>query len=69
MAERYFVRCLKKRPGEPAALNNLANTEAKLGKFAEAEGHARQALEKLPGSPEIEKTLSRIKELAAKAKQ
>ena len=68
IAEKYFIRSLKKRPDEPAALNNLANTEAKLGKFAEAEAHARRALERLPGSPEIGKTISRIKELAARAK-
>ena len=68
IAEKYFIRCLKRNPDEPAALNNLANAQAKLGKLSEAEANARRALAKLPASPEIAKTISRIKELADKAK-
>lgn len=67
-AEQYFLRCLKRNPGEPAVLNNLANAQVKIGKYDEAELHARLAIEKIPGSAEARKTLSRIKELARKAR-
>ena len=69
MSEQYFRRCLKRVPNDPAVLNNLANVQARLGMFAEAEANVVKALERMPKSPEILKTQSQIKELAAKAKK
>lgn len=69
MSERYFRRCLKRIPDDPAVLNNLANVQARLGMFAEAEANVGKALKRLPKSPEVHKTQSQIKELARKAKK
>ena len=69
MSEQYFRRCLKRVPNDPAVLNNLANVQARLGMFAEAETNVVKALERMPKSPEILKTQSQIKELARKAKK
>ena len=69
MSEQYFRRCLKRAPNDPAVLNNLANVQARLGMFAEAEANVGKALERMPNSPEILKAQSQIKELAGKAKK
>ena len=68
LAEHHLRRCLEGNPGEPAALNNLANAELKLGKIAEAEAHARQALDRLPENDAIRSTLARIRQVAAKSR-
>ncbi len=59
-AERYLVRCLKRRPDEPAVLNNLAIVQIKLGKLDDAEANVRRALAKCPNLAEIQKTLARV---------
>lgn len=69
LAEHHLLRCLEGNPGEPAALNNLANAELKLGKIAEAEAHARQALDRLPKNDAIRGTLARIRQVAAKSRE
>ena len=68
LAERHLLRCLINNPDEPAALNNLANAELKLGKVAEAEDHAMKALSKLPNNTVIKRTLERIRQVASAAK-
>ena len=57
-AEMYLRRCLKRRPDEPAVLNNLSIICRKQKRWKEAEDLARKALERLPGSPEVRKTLA-----------
>ena len=57
-AEKYLVQCLKRRPKEPAVLNNLSIIVRKLGRYKEAESYARRAAEVLPNSPEVKKTLA-----------
>ena len=57
-AETYLKRCLKRRPNEPAVLNNLSIIFRKQRRWKEAEDFARKAMEILPGSPEVRQTLS-----------
>ena len=57
-AEMYLRRCLKKRPKEPAVLNNLSIICRKQRRWQEAEDFARKAIALLPGSPEVRQTLS-----------
>ena len=57
-AETYLKRCLKRRPNEPAVLNNLSIICRKQRRWKEAEDFARKAMEILPGSPEVRQTLS-----------
>ena len=57
-AEMYLRRCLKRRPSEPAVLNNLSIICRKQRRWKEAEDFARKAMEILPGSPEVRQTLS-----------
>ena len=65
-AEAYLSRSLMQYPDEPAALNNLAVVQAKLGRFEEAETNALRALSRLPDSKEVNSTLKAIrKRLAA----
>ena len=55
-----------RNPDEPAALNNLAVVQAKLGRLVEAETNAVRALSRLPDSKEVNSTLNAIrKRLAA----
>ena len=68
LAEHHLLRCLEGNPGEPAALNNLANAELKLGKIAEAEAHVRQALDRLPENDAIRGTLAQIRKAASKSR-
>ena len=56
-AEVYLTRCLKRRPEEPAVLNNLSIIYRKLHKYKEAEEFARHALKVFPDSPEVKRTL------------
>ena len=59
-AEPYLVRCLAKRPQDPAVLNNLAIAERELGRYEIAEKHAREALVLFPDSPHLHRTLDSI---------
>lgn len=68
LAEHHLLRCLEGNPSEPAALNNLANAELKLGKIAEAEAHARQALARMPENDAIRGTLAQIRKAASKSR-
>ena len=65
-AEQHLLRCLVKRPDEPAVLNNLAIVCHRLGKFDEAEKHVRKALAAHPEIQELKKTLDNV--LKAKSK-
>ena len=60
-AEVYLKRCLAKSPDEPAALNNLAIAQMRLGRLAEAETNAARALKVYPTSKEIQKTFQHIR--------
>lgn len=53
----YLLTCLKKRPNEPAVLNNLSIAYRKLRKYKEAEEYARLAAKFLPDSSEVKQTL------------
>ena len=57
-AERYLRRCLKRRPKEPAVLNNLSIICRKQRKHKDALEFAQQAAKILPDSPEIKQTLA-----------
>ena len=59
-AEVFLKRCLAKNPNEPAALNNLAIVQMRLGKLEEAETNAARAFKLFPASKEIKKTLEHI---------
>jgi len=54
----YLKRVLKRRPGEPAVLNNLSIICRKKRRWQEAEDYARKAIAILPDSPEVKQTLS-----------
>ena len=59
-AQAYLERCLKLRPNDPAVLNNLAQCHLRQGDFKGAMPYAERALEALPDSPEIKRTIERI---------
>lgn len=66
-AEEHFRRVLSRSPRHLSALNNLALTEIKLGKFQQALNHFTQAKEFAPRTPEINQNIGRlIKESSAK---
>ena len=65
-AEVYLKRCIAKTPNEPAALNNLAIVQMRLGKLEEAETNAARALELFPSSKEIKKTFEHIQRKSGK---
>ena len=67
LAEKHISVCLKQNERQPAFWNNLAVIQMHLGRFEEARMNAEKALELLPDSAEIKKTLSQIDE-AEKAK-
>ncbi|MCQ2391363.1 MAG: tetratricopeptide repeat protein [Kiritimatiellae bacterium] len=67
-AEEHLLRCLNRRPDEPAVHNNLANVQMKLGKLNEAEEHVRRALARLPDSDEVKRTLERVLRLKEEKK-
>jgi len=56
-AELYLTQCLKKRPKEPAVINNLSIIYRKTGRYAKALEFARRAKELMPDNKEILKTL------------
>jgi tetratricopeptide (TPR) repeat protein len=60
-AEMHLKKCLVRAPREPAVLNNLAIVQLRLGRFAEAETNALQALRHFPDSSEIKTTLQHIR--------
>lgn len=60
-AEAFLARSLAEHPDEPAALNNLAVVQAKLGRLSEAETNAVRALSRLPDSNEVRSTLREIR--------
>ena len=60
-AEVYLKKCLAKNPNEPAALNNLAIAQMRLGRLKEAETNAAKALKLLPSSQAIKKTFEHIR--------
>ena len=65
-AEVYLKKCLAKNPNEPAALNNLAVVQMRLGKLEEAETNAARALKIFPSSKEIKKTFEHIQHKSGK---
>ena len=60
-AEPYLKKCLVRRPDDPAVLNNLAVVELRLSHLDEAEKYACAALERLPNSNQIKRTLTAIR--------
>lgn len=62
LAEKHMNMCIKQNARQPAFWNNLAVIQMHLGRFEEARRNARRALELLPDSAEIRKTLSQIDE-------
>ena len=60
-AEAYLERCLVRRPNDPAVLNNLAQCRLRQGDPEGALPYAKRALEVLPESPEVKRTMERIK--------
>ena len=68
LAEKHMNICLKQNSRQPAFWNNLAVIQMHLGRFDEARVNARKALELLPDSAEIKKTLSQIDEAEKKTK-
>ncbi len=66
-AQTYLERCRKSRPDDPAVLNNLAQCRLRLGDPAGALPYAERAKEILPDSPEIKRTIERIKSALAEA--
>ena len=59
-AETYLRHCLVERPDDPAVLNNLAQCILRQGDFRGALPFAQKALEVLPDSPEVKRTMERI---------
>jgi tetratricopeptide (TPR) repeat protein len=60
-AQAYLERCNKSRPDDPAVLNNLAQCRLRLGDPAGALPYAERAQTILLDSPEIKRTLERVK--------
>lgn len=56
-AEFYLRRCLKRRPDEPAVLNNLSIICRKSRRYDEAVELAQHALRMLPDSADVKRTL------------
>ena len=59
-AEVYLARCLVQRPNDPAVLNNLAQCRLRQGDFEGALPYAKRALEALPDSSEVRRTMKKI---------
>jgi len=62
-AEAYLEKCLEARPRDPAVLNNLAQCRLRRGDRDKALEYAERALEFLPDSPEIKRTLERARSM------
>ena len=56
-AEMYLENTLKKRPEEPAVLNNLSIVYRKTNRLEKALEYVKKAHELLPGNEEIQRTL------------
>ena len=67
-AEEYLIRCLIRRPNEPAVYNNLAMIEIVLGKLEAAEVNAKKALQLIPGSAAVLDTLAQIEKMKQEKK-
>ena len=59
-AERHLRRCVEQKPDEAVFLNNLAVVLLYRGRYDEALTHARRALRILPGSKDVQDTISQI---------
>ena len=59
-AEIYLMKCLERRPNDPAILNNLAVAQLRQKKLDKAEKNARKALEAFPDAQEAKRTLNTI---------
>ncbi len=71
-AEEALMRCLVRKPNEPAVLNNLALAQMQQGNFEAATANAQKAQKLLPASDEVMETLAEIaaaKAAAAEAKK
>jgi tetratricopeptide (TPR) repeat protein len=62
-AAEKLKRSLERNPTDPVTLNNLAITCLYQQRYVDALKYAEKALDLLPGSAEIEETLSQIKKL------
>ena len=62
LAERYLLRCLIRKPNEPAIYNNLAMLQLELKKFDAALSNVEKALKIIPDSAEVIDTRRRILE-------
>ena len=60
-AQAYLERCLEGRPNDPAVLNNIAQCRLRQGDPAGAMPYAVRALEILPDSQEVKRTVERAK--------
>lgn len=67
-AERYLVRCLIRKPDEPAVYNNLAMIQIELKKFAAAKVNVEKALKLIPDSAAVLDTKKAL-EAALKAEK
>lgn len=67
-AQAYLERCLVRRPDDPAVLNNLAQCRLRQGDPKGALPYAERALSILPGSPEINRTVERVKSAMKESK-
>ena len=59
-ANRHFAECVRRDPQHISALNNLALTEVRLGKYQRALAHWQKALEVAPAAPEVIQNLGRF---------
>lgn len=66
-AERYLLRCLIRKPNEPAVYNNLAMLQIELKKFEAAKVNVEKALKLIPDSAAVLETKKALEE-AMKAK-
>lgn len=66
-AERYLLRCLIRKPNEPAVYNNLAMLQIELKKFEAAKVNVEKALKLIPDSAAVLETKKAL-EAAMKAK-
>ncbi len=65
-AEKYLLRCRKRKPKQVAFLNNLAMIYLKTGRYDEAMRYARHALSVMPDSPDVKDTIDQIEKARAK---
>lgn len=68
-AQTHLERCLVRRPKDPAVLNNLAQCHLRRGDPEGALPFAKRALEILPDSPEVKRTVERVETALRKLPQ